>query len=443
MASKPRASWSLAGRIVLVLCTVAIVVAAAALLLHLYVDSPWLAGAAALLVTLPPSILITSRLFNRWSNSIRAVTDGIGSLSDRDFSVSVTPTGPDEIGDLTAAYNSLGDKLRRERLNLYQRELLLDTVVQTTPLALVLTNATDSIVFANIAARQLFREGRKLEGLNFRALLEESPQPLREAVDGGTDTLFTVHEGAEPEVFHVSHRPFFLNSQPHRLLLFKQLTREMAAQEVVIWKKVIRVIAHELNNSLAPISSLAASGQTLAQAPDPQRLARVFATIEERASHLATFIDGYARFAKLPWPRPALVSWRPLLAGLKDSLSFRVEGPLPAQDAWFDSPQIEQVLINLVKNAIESGSPEDDVALAVRERNGGIAIDIADRGSGLSEEVLRDALLPFYSTKPKGTGLGLTLCREIVDAHGGRLSIANRPGGGAIVTIWLPQPESR
>jgi nitrogen fixation/metabolism regulation signal transduction histidine kinase len=443
MASKPRASWSLAGRIVLVLCTVAIVVAAAALLLHLYVDSPWLAGAAALLVTLPPSILITSRLFNRWSNSIRAVTDGIGSLSDRDFSVSVTPTGPDEIGDLTAAYNSLGDKLRRERLNLYQRELLLDTVVQTTPLALVLTNATDSIVFANIAARQLFREGRKLEGLNFRALLEESPQPLREAVDGGTDTLFTVHEGAEPEVFHVSHRPFFLNSQPHRLLLFKQLTREMAAQEVVIWKKVIRVIAHELNNSLAPISSLAASGQTLAQAPDPQRLARVFATIEERASHLATFIDGYARFAKLPRPRPALVSWRPLLAGLKDSLSFRIEGPLPAQDAWFDSPQIEQVLINLVKNAIESGSPEDDVALAVRERNGGIAIDIADRGSGLSEEVLRDALLPFYSTKPKGTGLGLTLCREIVDAHGGRLSIANRPGGGAIVTIWLPQPESR
>jgi nitrogen fixation/metabolism regulation signal transduction histidine kinase len=371
------------------------------------------------------------------------VTDGIGSLSDRDFSVSVTPTGPDEIGDLTAAYNSLGDKLRRERLNLYQRELLLDTVVQTTPLALVLTNATDSIVFANIAARQLFREGRKLEGLNFRALIEESPQPLREAVDGGTDTLFTVHEGAEPEVFHVSHRPFFLNSQPHRLLLFKQLTREMAAQEVVIWKKVIRVIAHELNKSLAPISSLAASGQTLAQAPDPQRLARVFATIEERASHLATFIDGYARFAKLPRPRPALVSWRPLLAGLKDSLSFRVEGPLPAQDAWFDSPQIEQVLINLVKNAIESGSPEDDVALAVRERNGGIAIDIADRGSGLSEEVLRDALLPFYSTKPKGTGLGLTLCREIVDAHGGRLSIANRPGGGAIVTIWLPQPESR
>ena len=443
MARKPRARWSLAGRIVLVLCAVAILVVVAALLLHHYLESPWLAGAAALLLTLPPSIWITTRLFNRWSQSIRAVADGIGSLRDRDFSVSVTPTGPDEIGDLTAEYNALGDSLRRERLNLYQRELLLDTVVQTTPLALVLTNANDHIVFGNIAARQLFRAGRKIEGLKFGELLEGAPQPLREAVASGVDTLFTVADGAEAEIFHVSNRPFTLNSQPHRLLLFKQLTRELAAQEVVIWKKVIRVIAHELNNSLAPITSLAHSGRELAEAPDGGRLARVFSTIEERASHLATFIDGYARFAKLPRPRPAPVEWQALLGGLKDSLSFRVLEPLPARPVQVDAAQMEQVLINLVKNAIESGSPEDEVTLGVRERNGGVAIEVRDRGGGLSEEVLRDALLPFYSTKPKGTGLGLTLCREIVDAHGGRLSIANRDGGGAVVTVWLPQGEAR
>jgi signal transduction histidine kinase len=198
------------------------------------------------------------------------------------------------------------------------------------------------------------------------------------------------------------------------------------------------VIAHELNNSLAPITSLAHSGQALAGAPDTERLARVFSTIEERASHLATFIDGYARFAKLPRPRPASVPWRPLLAGLKDTLSFRVLEPLPASAGWFDAPQIEQVLINLIKNAIESGSPEEEVTLGVAERNGGYALEVNDRGSGLAEEVLRDALLPFYSTKPNGTGLGLTLCREIVDAHGGRLSIANRKGGGAVVTVWIP-----
>jgi nitrogen fixation/metabolism regulation signal transduction histidine kinase len=443
MATKPRASFSLAGRIVLVLCAVAIIAVAVALLLHHFLVSPWIAGAAALLAVLPPFILITSRLFNRWSQSIRAVTDAIGSLRDRDFSVSVTPTGPDEIGDLTEMYNSLGDNLRKERLNLYQRELLLDTVVQTTPLALVLTNANDAIVFGNIAARQLFRAGRKIEGLKFETLLAQAPEPMREAVAGGTDTLFTVNEGVDAEIFHVSHRPFTLNNQPHRLLLFKQLTREMAAQEVAIWKKVIRVIAHELNNSLAPITSLAHSGQMLVGEPNAERLARVFSTIEERASHLATFIDGYARFAKLPRPRPAAIAWGHLLLGLKGSLSFRVLEPLPRSEGWLDAPQMEQVLINLIKNAIESGSPEDEVTLGVLERHGGVALEVSDRGSGLTPEVLRDALLPFYSTKPKGTGLGLTLCREIVDAHGGRLSIANREGGGAVVTVWLPHaPEA-
>jgi len=440
MAGKPRARRSLAGRIAIVVTLTAAVVATVTIAFDRWLHVPVLAGVAALLVTLPLALWFTNRLFSRWSRSIRAVADGIGSLRDRDFSVSVTPTGPDEIGDLTAEYNSLGESLRRERLNLYQRELLLDTVVQTTPLALVLTNANDHIVFGNIAARQLFRAGRKIEGIRFGELLADSPQPLRDAVDGGVDTLFSVSQGTEAEIFHLSHRPFMLNSQPHRLLLFKQLTREMAAQEVAIWKKVIRVIAHELNNSLAPITSLAHSGQVLASAPDPERLKRVFSTIEERASHLATFIDGYARFAKLPRPRPAAVEWKPLLAGLKDSLSFRVLEPLPSQPGWVDAPQIEQVLINLIKNAVESGSREDDVTLAVRERDGGVAIEVRDRGSGLTEEVLRDALLPFYSTKPKGTGLGLTLCREIVDAHGGRLSIANRDGGGAQVTVWLPGP---
>ena len=440
MARKPRARRSLAGRIAVVVAVTGTAVSAVSLAFDRWLDSPWLAGAAALLVTLPLAAWLTDRMFAGWSRTLRAVADGIGSLRDRDFSVSVTPTGPDEIGDLTAQYNSLGDSLRRERLNLYQRELLLDTVVQTTPLALVLTNANGHVVFGNIAARQLFRAGRKIEGILFTELLASAPQPLREAVERGVDTLFTVSEGAEAEIFHLSNRPFMLNSQPHRLMLFKQLTREMAAQEVVIWKKVIRVIAHELNNSLAPITSLAHSGRELASQQDPTRLARVFSTIEERASHLAGFIDGYARFAKLPRPRPAEVPWGPLLAGLRDSLTFQVIQPLPARPAWVDAPQLEQVLINLVKNAIESGSPEDEVTLTVTERGAGFAIEVRDRGSGLTEEVLRDALLPFYSTKPKGTGLGLTLCREIVDAHGGRLSIANRAGGGAIVTIWLPSP---
>jgi nitrogen fixation/metabolism regulation signal transduction histidine kinase len=226
------------------------------------------------------------------------------------------------------------------------------------------------------------------------------------------------------------------------MLLLKQLTRELAAQEVAVWKKVIRVIAHELNNSLAPISSLAHSGLMLANEPDPQRLQRVFTTISDRAAHLASFIDGYARFAKLPKPRVAPVEWRQLFARLEGTLNFRLGAPLPQRAAVLDASQFEQVMINLLKNAAESGSAASDVTVTVRETTDGTArgwtIEVADRGSGLSAEVLRDALLPFYSTKPSGTGLGLTLCREIVEAHGGRISLANREGGGAAMTIWLP-----
>ena len=103
-----------------------------------------------------------------------------------------------------------------------------------------------------------------------------------------------------------------------------------------------------------------------------------------------------------------------------------------------DASQMEQVLINLLKNAAESGSPPDEIVVSVREHGAGVMLEVGDRGTGFAEEALRDALLPFFSTKESGTGLGLTLCREIIEAHGGRLSLANRSGGGALVTLWLP-----
>jgi two-component system, NtrC family, nitrogen regulation sensor histidine kinase NtrY len=398
----------------------------------------WVAALAAAVVALLLSAWLARRVTGPWVGVVRAVRDGIMSLRDHDFGISVGASGDRELRELALAYNSLGDLLRRERLDLYQRELLLDTVIQTTPLSMVLSDAAGRIVYSNVAARQLLRSGRKLEGLELSAVLAHSPSALREAVDGGGDTLFTMEQDGEPQVYHLSQRGFLLNARPHRLLLLKLLTRELAAQEVTVWKKVIRVIAHELNNSLAPITSLAHSGQLLAQQPDATQLRRVFDTIGERAAHLASFIDGYAQFAKLPRPRPTQVSWRDFLARLEGTMPFRIEGPLPPQPAHFDASQLEQVMINLLKNAAESGSPAADITVAVHSAAGGVRIEVGDRGSGLAEATLRDALLPFYSTKATGTGLGLTLCREIIEAHGGRLSLANRPEGGALVTVWLP-----
>jgi nitrogen fixation/metabolism regulation signal transduction histidine kinase len=404
-----------------------------------FIGSPWMAAAVAALVLTPAVAWSGTMLARQWSRMARALNDGIASLKDRDFSVSVTRATQDELGELVTSYNTLGDRLRVERQSLYQRELMLDTVIQTTPLALVLTNESDAVLYSNAAARQLFGSGRKLEGERFTRYLDAAPPPLREAIDRGGDTLFTLELGGEPQVYHVSQRRFLLNALPHRLLLLKQLTREINSQEVATWKKVIRVIAHELNNSLAPISSLAHSGQILARgAPDPEQLKRVFGTIEERARHLAGFIEGYSQFAKLPRPRIAPVAWDVLLERLRVVVQFTLAGTPPHRPMSFDAAQIEQALINLLKNACESGSEAAAIELSVSPAPGGCAVEVRDRGPGFTATALENALVPFYSTKQTGTGLGLTLCREIVEAHGGRLRIANREGGGAVVTLWLP-----
>jgi len=429
--------WSFAGRLAGAVALSAALAAAATALAARWLPPP-AAAAAGVAASLPLALWLARQLPRRWVRVLQALHDGIVSLKDRDFSVSVGAVDDAELSPLVGAYNSLGEVLRRERLDLYQRELLLDTVIQTTPLAMLLSEAGGRIVYSNVAARQLLHSGRKLEGLMLEAVLAEAPAALAAALGAGDDTLFTMDIGGEPQVYHLAQRSFVLNARPHRLVLLKQLTRELAAQEVAIWKKVIRVIAHELNNSLAPITSLAHSGKLLAGEAADARLMRVFDTIGERAAHLATFIEGYARFAKLPRPRPEPVSWAPFLARLEGTTPFRVEGSLPGEPGSFDSRQLEQVMINLLKNAAESGSSPGAITVSVHSSAPGFRIEVADRGTGLSESTLRDALLPFYSTKPAGTGLGLTLCREIVEAHGGRLSLANRADGGARVTVWLP-----
>ena len=370
---------------------------------------------------------------------LRALEGGVLSYRDGDFSLSLVPHGHGELGELVRLHNQLGQALREQRQHLVQRELLLDTVVQNTPVALVLTDAGGHVAYANIAARQLLGEGRSLQGLALDALLADAPAALRDALASGEDALFGVAIDGSDETFHVSQRGFRLQGRPHRLTLLRRMTRELSRQEVASWKRLIRVISHELNNSLAPISSLAHSGAELVRRGDDARAIEVLASIGERTRHLHGFLDGYAQFAKLPAPRPEPVAWSPFLAGLAAHARFRIDGAPPQGEARFDAVQMEQALINLLKNAHESGGAPDEVTLACAASRVELVLAVCDRGPGMSEAVLEQALLPFYSTKRAGTGLGLALAREIVEAHGGRIALANRRGGGLRVTLTLPQ----
>ncbi len=407
---------------------------------------PWsgypLLFGAALLLLVCVAWAFAAALMAPLGRLLRTLEGAVLSFRDGDFSAALSSTRRDEFGELTRLHGELGQAIREQRQHLAQRELLLDTVVQNTPAALVLTNAEGRIVYANLAARQLLGEGRSLEGRSWTALMAAAPPALQQAVADGGDTLFGVELEGSDETFHLLQRAFRLQGQPHRLHLFRRMTRELSREEVAAWKRVLRVISHELNNSLAPISSMAHSGAELLRRGQPERVAPVLATIGERARHLHGFIEGYALFAKLPAPRVGLVAWAPFVEGLRAQQPFRLLGQLPAEPGSFDAAQIEQALINLLKNAHEAGGPPDAVTLAVTATRQGWRFEVADGGPGMSETVLAQALLPFYSTKRSGTGLGLALAREIAEAHGGQVALRNGTPAGLLVSFTVARPAA-
>lgn len=368
----------------------------------------------------------------------RALAGTVASYRDGDFSFGITWDKASDLIELVDAHNALGTTLREQRLALVQRELLLDTMVQNTPVAMVLVDPSRRVVLGNLAARRMLGDGKRLEGRAFDDLVGDADPAVREAFARGGDGMFTVGSDDDEDIYHLSRRNFRLNGRIHELVLLRQLTAELRRQEVQTWKKVIRVISHELNNSLAPIASLAHSGAELLRRGQHERLPSALATIEERARHLEGFIRDYARFAKLPAPRLEPVEWQRFVAQLRTQVEFVTELHPADGIARVDAAQLEQALINLLKNAHESGTQPSEVRLSVRRIADGWRIEVLDRGSGMNEAVLANALLPFYSTKRHGTGLGLALAREIAEAHGGRIALLNREGGGLCVSMVLP-----
>lgn len=379
--------------------------------------------------------------------------DGLLSLQDGDFSISLAEQPQQKNtkqSQLITMFNQLSDKLREEKQSLYHRELLLDKVVNASDVVTVLLNHRKTIIFANLAAKHFFHNSALL-GQSWPELLQQYSPELAQH-DDKSDAIIQLspnntHLAQQASVnsqvldqieqsWHLSRHQLKLHGSKHQLTLLKPMTKELHKQELQTWKKVIRVINHELNNSIAPISSMCHSGQILAQRINEPQLDRVFNTISNRIDKLSEFIQNYSQLARLSNPQKQSFNIINTIEQLQQLYQFTLATQQDVIMLSADESQIEQLLINLLKNAQEASSMPCEVSLS--KQNDFLHITIRDHGDGMSQEVLRKALLPYFSTKAQGSGIGLSLCREVVEAHHGQLNLSNHPEGGLQVRVQIP-----
>jgi two-component system nitrogen regulation sensor histidine kinase NtrY len=411
-------------------------------------DSPWLFALTSSLAFL---LLVMQLQRNRQQQEkiLHSLVQGLRYLQDGDFSISLADCPQQHSTlhhQLIKLFNQVTDKLREEKKTLYQRELLLDKVVNTSNVVTVLVNQRDTVIFANRSAEQLFNLGSLL-GQSWQNVLAQHAPELIQHNDknnaiiqlSNTDKQILAKEKSTymEQNWHLSRHQLKLHGASHQLILLKPLARELHQQELQTWKKVIRFINHELNNTIAPISSMCHSGRVLAERLEEPQLDRVFNTIAGRIKKLSDFIQNYSQLARLSTPQKQSFNIVNSIEQLTNLYPFELTSSQPMIMFLGDGGQIEQMLINLLKNA-EEVSPKMPSQISINVCEGQLDITIRDFGPGMAQDVMQKAFLPYYSTKAEGSGIGLSVCREVMDAHQGQIILNNHPEGGLQVSLHLP-----
>lgn len=372
-----------------------------------------------------------------------AMDVGVRSFKNNDFSITIHNKQYDELGQLLDTFNELSQVLREQRLTLFQREQLLNRVIQETPVAIMLTDNRNRIMLSNTAAKNLLDYHQRLDGELLTQLIDGMPTALQQATREKRSGLFSEMLANEKISYSLTCHHLTLNNQSHQLFLYKNLTKDISRKESDIWKNAIRLISHELNNSLAPLKSLTSSAKKIIDAPEHlSMLPNVLDTISDRIESLHVFLTQYATYARLPAPKMRLINLNELVMSVAGLMNIRGSISTGTIVVNGDKAQLEQALLNLIKNAAESGSALEDVEVNLSQDHDCVLLKVTDGGQGMSEQQLQQALLPFYTTKHQGSGLGLALCNDIVIAHAGKLTISNLYQDGQIsglqVAISLP-----
>jgi nitrogen fixation/metabolism regulation signal transduction histidine kinase len=375
---------------------------------------------------------------------LQTLSNLLAALGEGDFSIRARGArGGDALGEVMIEVNTLVETLRHQRLDALEATTLLRKVMAEIEVAVFTFDEERELKFVNRAGARLLAQnaertlGRRAEELGLEDCLEgDAPRVINTAFPGGVGR------------WEIRRSSFRQGGRPHELLVLSDLSQPLREEERQAFQRLIRVIGHEMNNSLAPIKSIAGSLATIIERDPPPSdwrddMQRGLAVIASRSESLSRFMSAYARLAKLPPPKLARLDVAALIdrvATLEKGHNIRIAGG-PKLAIQGDGDQLEQLLINLIRNAVD----------AVRETGGAVSVGwqrlpgsppamelwVQDEGPGLSNT--GNLFVPFFTTKPGGSGIGLVLSRQIAEAHGGSLMLENRDDRtGCRASVRLP-----